>query len=62
MTSKDMENGVIHKYVIWDHGKLNLDEKQMHSYISSSLGSILTKRLFCFVLHFMSDPKEVGEI
>ena len=45
MTSKDIENGVIHKYVIWDHGKLNLDEKQMHSHISSSLGSFLTKRL-----------------
>ena len=34
MTSKDMENRVIHKYVIWDHGKLNLDEEQMHSHIS----------------------------
>ena len=45
MTSKDIENGVIHKYVIWDHGKLNLGEKKMHLYISSNLGSILTKRL-----------------
>ena len=45
MTSKDIENGVIHKYVIWDNGKLNLGEKQMHLYISSNLGSILTKRL-----------------